>query len=266
MKKSLLALAALASLGGFAGAASAQSSVTVFGVVDESINYIENKNAAGAKNKSWYLAANQLNSNRLGFRGVEDLGGGLQAGFWLEAGMNNGTGYAGGGSGNVSNTDTPSGQLFNRRSTVSLMGKWGEVRLGRDYNPSFWNWVFFDVNGANGLGQAVNLASPLGSGVGTIARTNNAVQYFLPSGLGGLYGQFMYGLGQSATGTSGNKYAGGRLGWAAGPFDVAAAYSETERGKTGVGTSDKFKDWNIGGSWDFKVAKVYALYNEYQWK
>src|SRR5574337_108525 len=125
MKKSLLALAALASLGGFAGAASAQSSVTVFGVVDESINYIENKNAAGAKNKSWYLAANQLNSNRLGFRGVEDLGGGLQAGFWLEAGMNNGTGYAGGGSGNVSNTDTPSGQLVNRRSTVSRRGKWG---------------------------------------------------------------------------------------------------------------------------------------------
>src|SRR5574337_1820749 len=268
MKKSLLALAALASLGGFAGAASAQSSVTVFGVVDESINYIENKNAAGAKNKSWYLAANQLNSNRLGFRGVEDLGGGLQAGFWLEAGMNNGTGFAGGGSGQVSNGDSTGanqGQLFNRRSTVSLMGKWGEVRLGRDYNPSFWNWVFFDVNGANGLGQALNLASPLGSGVTTIARTNNTVGYFLPSGLGGLYGQAQYGFGQSATGDSGNKYAGGRLGWAAGPFDVAAAYSETERGKTGVGTSDKFKDWNIGGSWDFKVDKVYALYNEHTW-
>src|SRR5574337_1757815 len=269
MKKSLLALAALASLGGFAGAASAQSSVTVFGVVDESINYIENKNAAGAKNKSWYLAANQLNSNRLGFRGVEDLGGGLQAGFWLEAGMNNGTGFAGGGSGQVSNgdtTDTPSGQLFNRRSTVSLMGKWGEVRLGRDYNPSFWNWVFFDVNGANGLGQALNLASPMGSSVGTIARTNNSVGYFLPSGLGGLYGQFMYAFGQSATGTSGNQYQGGRLGWAAGPFDIAGAYSETETGPAARALSGaKFKVSNIGASWDFKVAKVYGIWNEYKW-
>src|SRR5574337_1206212 len=123
MKKSLLALAAL---GAYAGAVSAQSSVTVFGVVDESINYIENKNAAGDKNKSWYLAANQLNSNRLGFRGVEDLGGGLQAGFWLEAGMNNGTGFAGGGSGQVSNGDSTGanqGQLFNRRSTVSLIDR-----------------------------------------------------------------------------------------------------------------------------------------------
>src|SRR5574340_1123423 len=125
MKKSLLALAALASLGGFTGAASAQSSVTVFGVIDESINYIENKDKAGNKNKSWYLPANHGNS-----------------------------------------TGANQGKLFNRRSTVSLMGKWGEVRLGRDYNPSFWNWVFFDVNGANGLGQALNLASPLGSEIG----------------------------------------------------------------------------------------------------
>lgn len=258
MKKSLLALAAL---GAFAGAASAQSSVTLFGIVDESINYIDN-----GGQKTYMLAANQLNSNRLGFRGVEDLGGGLQAGFWLEMGMNNGSGYAGGGSGNISNTDSNSGQLFNRRSTVSLMGKWGEIRLGRDYDPSFWNWVFFDVNGANGLGQALNLDSPLGSGVGTIARANNTVGYLLPSGLGGLYGQLMYGFGQSPTGTSGNQYKGGRLGWAAGPFDVAAAYSETEPGAGRVVPStEKFKVWNIGGSWNFGVAKVFLLYNENKW-
>jgi predicted porin len=263
MKKSLLALAAL---GAFAGAASAQSSVTVFGVVDLSVNYIENKNAAGVSNKSYYLASNQLNSNRLGFRGVEDLGGGLQAGFWLEAGMNNATGWAGGGSGNVGNGDAASSQLFNRRSTVSLMSRWGELRLGRDYDPSFWNLVFFDVNGANGLGQALNLVSPLGSGVSTVARTNNSIGYFLPGGLGGLYGQAQYALGQSASGTSGNQYQGFRLGWASGPFDVAGAWSETETGPAAAAVSGaKFEVMNFGASWDFKIAKVYGVYNEYKW-
>jgi predicted porin len=258
MKKSLLALAAL---GAFAGAASAQSSVTVFGVVDASVNYIDN-----GGQKTWMLASNQLNSNRLGFRGVEDLGGGLQAGFWLEMGMDNATGWAGGSSGNVSNGDGNSSQLFNRRSTVSLMGKWGEVRLGRDYNPSFWNWVFFDVNGANGLGQALNLATSLTADVNTLARTNNTIGYFLPSGLGGLYGQFMYGFGQSPTGTSGNQYQGGRLGWAAGPFDIAGAYSETETGPNAHALSSaKFKVTNIGASWNFGVAKLYGLWNEYKW-
>src|SRR5512141_32493 len=100
MKKSLLALAVL---GAFAGAASAQSSVTIWGVVDLSASDSKNGSAHGQ-----YLASNQLNSNRLGFRGIEALGGGLKAGFWLEAGMNNATGYAGGGRGNVSNSDTPS--------------------------------------------------------------------------------------------------------------------------------------------------------------
>ena len=265
MKKSLLALAVL---GAFAGAASAQSSVTVFGVVDLSINYIEN--TTGGKSVSqWVLASNQLNSNRLGFRGVEDLGGGLQAGFWLEAGMNNASGFAGGGSGNIQNSDSTTanqGQLFNRRSTVSLMGRWGEIRMGRDYDPSFWNLVFFDVNGANGLGQALNLVSSLGSGVGTVARTNNSVAYFCPGGIGGVYCQLQYAFGQSTTGSSGNQYEGARIGWQGGPFNVAFGWSQTETGPAAKAVSDaKFEVWNVGASWDFKMAKVYGLYNEYKW-
>src|SRR5262245_16563938 len=97
MKKSLLALAVL---GAYAGVASAQSSVTIFGIIDLSINQVENGNT-----KTTVMGSNQLNSNRLGFRGFEDLGGGLGAGFWIEAGMNNGTGEAGGGSGNANSFD-----------------------------------------------------------------------------------------------------------------------------------------------------------------
>jgi len=268
MKKSLLALAVL---GAFAGAASAQSSVTVFGVVDLSINYIDNSNNAGAGgantgDKMWGLASNQLASNRLGFRGVEDLGGGLGAGFWIEMGMNNATGQAGGGSGGLSNSDATSSQLWNRRSTLSLTGKWGELRMGRDYVPSFWQTVFFDVDGANGLGNGLNiLDGSLGSGATTFARANNSIAYHLPSGIGGLYGTLMYAFGQSSGAVSGNQYQGGRVGWAAGPIDVALGWGQTEKGATGVGSNSKFEVWNIGGSWDFKIAKLYAYYNENKW-
>ena len=73
MKKSLLALAVL---GAFAGAASAQSSVTLFGIVDVNARYVK---TGDVKIKS--LGTDGINSSRLGFRGVEDLGGGLKAGF-----------------------------------------------------------------------------------------------------------------------------------------------------------------------------------------
>jgi len=247
MKKSLIAVAVL---GAFAGAASAQSSVTLFGLVDLSLNSIKNGDTTLKT-----LDSNQLNSNRLGFKGTEDLGGGLTAGFWLEAGMSNDTGAAGG---NVGNTANPLQSLFNRRSTVSLTSSMGEIRLGRDYNPSFWNTVFFDVYGANGLGQMLNLSSTLDSGATTLARSNNSVGYFLPSGLGGVYGQAQVAL-QENTGGAGlpqNRYTGGRLGYAAGPVDVAVGYGVTKT------ASADFKLINIGASYDFGMAKVFGLWNK----
>jgi predicted porin len=237
MKRSLVALAVL---GAFTSVASAQSSVTIWGIVDQSVNYVKNGDV-----KSTSMQSNQLNSNRLGFRGVEDLGGGLKAGFWLEAPMANESGNAG-------------GLTFVRRSTVSLLGAFGELRLGRDYTPSFWNTVFGDVNGANGLGQFLNVGATtnLGSGAATYVRANNTIGYFLPGGLGGLYGQAQVALGQ---GNDNNKYYGGRIGFAAGPVDVALAYGQT---KTAGGD---YKVTNVGGSYNFGVAKLYAVYNQDKW-
>ena len=114
MKKSLLALAALTA---FAGVASAQSSVTLFGIVDLSARGVDN----GIGTRST-INQDGNSSSRLGFRGVEDLGGGLKAGFWIEGALSADTGNA-------------TGQTWQRRSTVSLMGGFGEIRLGRDYTP-----------------------------------------------------------------------------------------------------------------------------------
>ncbi len=261
MKKSVLALAVL---GAFTGVASAQSSVTMFGVVDLNVRYVNNNDS------TWSLSQDGMASSRLGFRGVEDLGGGLKASFWLEAALGPDTGRGSSSFGNGTTTvNLPGGGsytnensfLFQRRSTVSLSNKWGELRLGRDYTPQFWNWTVFDPFGTNGIGSATNLAIQAnvvqgsGGSYGTLVRANNAVQYILPNGVfgPGLYGQVMAAAGENATG---NKMWGGRIGYAAGPFNVAAAYSDTDVSPSVSGTN-----WNIAGSWDFKIVKVSAFFS-----
>ena len=230
MKKSLLALAVL---GAFAGVASAQSSVTLFGTVDLNGRYVKNDGS----DRRYSLSQDGINSSQLGFRGVEDLGGGLKAGFLLLAGVN-------------ADTGSTNAQFFNRSAYARLMGNFGEVRLGRDYTPTFWNDTIFDAFGTNGLGDS--------SGVKQIAapnfvRANNAVGYFLPSGIGGVYGQVMVA---AAEGAAAGRYVGGRVGFAAGPFDVAGAYSEEEI------AGGKYKTANIGGSFDFGMAKLLGYWNQ----
>jgi len=244
MKKSLLALATLCA---FAGAANAQSSVTLFGLVDLSLNSVKN-GATTLKS----MNSNMLNSNRLGFRGTEDLGGGMSASFWLEGGMANDTGLGGNSSG---------GFDFARRSTVSLTGKFGEVRLGRDYTNSFSTKATYDAYGANGMGTSLNLyagtVANLGSGAGTVVRANNMVGYFLPGNLGGLYGSVQMSAGE---GTAGAKYAGYRMGYAAGPFDISGAVSTTK-----TATSTDFKTTGVGASYNLGFAKVMVLLDQHKY-
>ena len=162
MKKSLLALAALAA---FAGAASAQSSVTLFGIV--ALNLRNQDNGSAGSRKS--MSQDGIASSRLGFRGVEDIGGGMKAGFWLEGAINPDTG-------------TPGGQTWQRRSALSLMSGVHELRLGRDYAPTFWNHTAYDVFGTVGVGASSNAWSNLGSGATTQVRVNNSVAYHLNAG------------------------------------------------------------------------------------
>lgn len=242
MKKSLLALAALTA---FAGAASAQSSVTLFGIVDLNLRSQDNGSAGSIKSMSQDGNA----SSRLGFRGVEDLGGGLRAGFWIEGALAPDTGNA-------------AGQTWQRRSTVSLLGGFGEVRLGRDYVPTFWNHTVFDPFGTVGVGSQTNLmtqqgvSSILGSGAGTLVRANNTVGYFLPA-MGGLYGQVMVAAGE---GVGGNKYFGGRLGYGAGPINVAGAYGVTE-----ANGGEDLTTFNIAGSYNFGFATLFLQYHKSDW-
>ncbi|MBL8334303.1 MAG: porin [Rubrivivax sp.] len=212
MKKSLLALAALTA---FAGAASAQSSVTLFGIVDAGFARV----SAGG-NSAMGISNSGYNSSRLGFRGVEDLGGGLKASFHLEGQLFNDVGQG-------SNATT--GFNFLRRSTVSLMGGFGEIRVGRDYTPTFWNTTVYDPFGTNGIGQSMTPA--MGGGNQSAAvRSNNSISYFTPA-MGGISVQVMKGFGEqlsNAANKKENDYLGFRVGYAAGPISTHVAYGKTE--------------------------------------
>jgi predicted porin len=258
MKKILLACILISSGTG----AIAQSSVTLFGIVDATLQYASQNDVHVTR-----LNGNGgLQSSRIGFRGIEDLGGGLSAGFHLEAGVNVDSGA---GAGTTTDNQTPpdalggnQGVLFNRRATVSLLGGWGELRLGRDNVPAYQNIFTYDPFGASGAGSILNIAQgglTRSSTIQTALRASNSIGYFLPSGLAGFYGQAMYALGENASNAAGGtkndgNYAGLRIGYAAGPFSVGVAYGKTSLASGDVSVAD------VGGVFDFGFAKAMAQY------
>jgi predicted porin len=252
MKKTFALLALLAS-----AAASAQSSVTIFGIVDAYVGY-----GKGSLSKRTQLLNSGSGSSQLGFRGTEDLGGGMSASFWLEFGVNNDDGR--GNPVNVNNQPNTNASLggaqgltFNRRSTVSLAGNWGELRLGRDYTPQFYNTNRFDPFANLGSGSSQVASSTVG-GV-TAVRSSNGIGYFLPRDLGGFYGQAQYYLGENnqtgaATDDDGTG-AGVRVGYQQGPVNVALTLS---RGKYAAG--DVRQD-SLGGQLNLNFATLTGYVN-----
>jgi predicted porin len=250
--------AVIAALAAASASASAQSSVTVFGVIDANVGSVNN--GAGSV-KSVGNSGNE--TSRLGFRGIEDLGGGLHAGFWLEGQIFNDTGLGGApGSANQ-------GMSWQRRSTISLISDTlGEVRLGRDTTPNYTSRQDFDPFTLNGVGSEQNMmilnqpiegtpqvnATPLGSGSATFPRASNTVEYFLPGNLGGVYGQAMVAAGE---GSVNGKYSAGRLGYKTGQLNVSL-----EAGKASLGPNG-LKEINAGASYDFGVVKLMGQYGKY---
>lgn len=226
MKKSLVALAALAVV----GAASAQSTVTLFGIVDASYAHLSGNGVSrdGITNSG-------LNSSRLGFKGTEDLGGGLKAGFHLEGQLQNDTG-------------TPAGLTFMRKSYVTLTGGFGEFRIGREYTPTFWNTTIYDPFGTNGIGQS---NAPAMIGNANSVRSDNSVSYLMSAG--GVSVHAMYAFGEKASNVDDNTgdYLGARVAYAAGPLDVAGAIG-TAKGLTGAAD---VRSKNFGISYDLGMAK-----------
>lgn len=243
MKKSLLALAVL---GAFAGAASAQSSVTIYGSLDMGIAKSNggtsgnNGGPAGAS-KAWTLQ--QANASRLGFRGNEDLGGGLSAQFNIQHRFTPDTGDA-------------ASPFWAALSYVQLTSAAaGSVYLGRDYTPAFWPAVKSDPFGWDGVGQLGTLQwggyTAPGNPNGGV-RSSNTVGYRSPS-LGGLTFQGAIGLAET-TGVGRNN--GFNVEYAGGPIYAALGYEKISNG----GVNDGKGVTNLALHYDFGFAKFMGYY------
>jgi predicted porin len=219
MKKSLIALAVL---GAIAGAAQAQSSVTIYGIVDTGVVYTSKAlTSTGGTGSKFSVNSGVIQGSRLGFKGVEDLGGGLKALFQLEAGFNNDTGALNG-------QDKGATNLFRRKSVVGLGGNFGSVLLGRQTDilddVSQWTSVQ-DFGGVTGsVGHNLNRLE------GT--RTNNSIRYNTPD-LSGFTASAIYGFGEAAGQTSNGQSFGLGGQYANGPLGLFAAYYQSKLGTIG---------------------------------
>lgn len=158
MKKTLSSLGVLALLGTTAGAAHAQG-VTIYGLIDASVEHLTNVGASGGSLTRMPGLTGSVPS-RLGFRGSEDLGGGMKAVFTLEQGI-----------GVDSGTLNQGGRSFGRQAYVGLSGPWGSVTLGRQYSMLFWSQLDADILGPSAYGSG-SMDSYLPN-----ARVDNAIAY-----------------------------------------------------------------------------------------
>jgi predicted porin len=249
MKKSLLVLAIF---GAFAGVASAQSSITTYGIVDlgvvrETGGLNKDGSAAGSVTR---LGSGIQSGSRLGFKGTEDLGGGLKGLFQLETGIAADTGGFNQG-----------GVAFARQSWVGLEGNFGMVSMGRQYSSQFIALDNIDPFGTGLAGNSSNLFT-----FPNDIRMNNSIKYAAPS-IGGFTADVVYGLGEVAGNASAKRSVGGSVGYAAGPLLVNLSYQKdnaaanTAPAVTTVSTGST-KNTQLSGSYDFGIAKLAAAYRK----
>ncbi|WP_343652849.1 porin [Herbaspirillum sp.] len=261
MKKSLLALAVL---GAFAGAAQAQSSVTIYGIVDTGIVYTSkavNTAGTGSTGSKFGLNSGIIQGSRIGFKGVEDLGGGLSALFQLETGFNNDNGALNG-------QDPGTTNLFRRKSVVGLAGGFGSVLVGRQTDFADTISAYTSVNDFGGITGAVghNLDRLEGT------RTNNSISY-TTANLSGFTGNLIYGFGETAGKTSAGQSFGIGGKYDNGPLGLGINYYQSKQGATPSDTSllstasvaqagnSALKSLNVVASYQFGPARVYGNYS-----
>ena len=189
-------------------AAHAQSSVTLYGAIDNGFTYSSNQKG----NHNFYMSQGSLNASKFGFLGSEDLGGGLKTIFRLEAGFNSQTGAA-----------SSSGYEFNRQAYVGLSDQqYGTFTVGRQYTP------YFNFVGA--LGPTGYLTGATGAHPGdldaldTTLRFNNSLTYTSPS-IRGLQGSVQYGLGGVGGSFSQGNTLSAALRYETGPFKAAVGFN-----------------------------------------
>jgi predicted porin len=244
MKRIALSTLSLALLGA-TGVAHAQSSVTLYGLIDESIQFAHNTvDATGANKNQVGLVAGNLQGSRWGLKGTEDLGGGLKAIFQLENGFDPNSGRLNQG-----------GRMFGRQAYVGLTGdQWGTVTLGRQYDPVVD--LVQPLTADNYFGSTFTTPGDVDNNDNS-SRTNNAVKYTSPV-WGGFQFEGMYAFGGIAGSTGAGQTWSGAATYSTGPFSVAAGYFRAENPH---GTIPTRAGWSAtstsDGTFDNQVSAAY---------
>ncbi|MBA4094784.1 MAG: hypothetical protein C0489_11960 [Candidatus Accumulibacter sp.] len=203
-----------------------------------------------------------MQTSRWGFKGTEDLGGGLKARFALEGTLINDTGAAGVPTGNPATTS-----LFDREATVGVSGAFGSIDLGRQNLLGIGSvgladpmGLAFAATSPNVLFGAMNFGAVYGgygaNGAGNSAlRQSNSIKYVSPS-FSGFGFALMRAFGEQGAGIQRGSYQGASVFYNAGPFGAAAAYA---RMKNNTDT-DLLTSYGIGLKYTTSAAVIKGTY------
>ncbi|RKP45983.1 porin [Trinickia fusca] len=250
---------------GLANVASAQSSVQLYGIVDDALSYISNE----AGGRAWAQSAGVGQSNRWGLRGDEDLGGGYHAVFRLENGFTINDGRFSQG-----------GLEFGRMAFVGISSdRWGTLTLGRQYDFTTTNLTEFSAGTVTPSVFAFHLGDLDRLGA---ERIDNSVRYVTPE-FAGLQLGGLYSFGGQAGNFVANSAAGFGASYKNGPFHAGAAYVEIHNYTQafGIGTAvlgkslvsaasqgllspfqtfDKLTEWGLGAGYQLGPANLHGVF------
>lgn len=243
MKRDLLAAAALLMI---AGQAFSQSNVTVYGILDTGVMY-QSKTAGGA-GSGFILLDGSLSPSIYGFRGTEDLGGGLKASFNLEGGFSTDTGTFG----------NSSGGIFGRAANIELSGGFGSLKAGLQFSPFFLTLIASEPRGMAQFGsQLIPYLNEFGI-TGMFER--NALVYTTPN-LNGLSASAEYAFGEVAGDNSRGRHVSASVSYTGSSFLVNSAYFRAN--DTATGGVDA-KGWTVGGGVTFGDLATKIAYTRYE--
>jgi porin len=231
MKKNLLALAALTLV---SGAALAQSSVTLYGVADVGIGKEAGK-------KVGMISGNAVNNatSYIGFRGIEDLGGGLKAGFRLEQYVNMKNGATASPNGFLGNEN----ETYGRAANLWLEGGFGQFKMGRSETPSYNAMLAWSIVGDAVYSPSLNRYSA----VGRWARSSSQFSYKTP-----VFAGFSAEVAFVAKGDNGNKAKYDlNVVYENGPIIAGVAYNKIQDAKA---------NYALGAKYDFGMFALSAGY------
>ncbi|MEX3765103.1 porin [Paraburkholderia phenoliruptrix] len=247
-KLSIIGLSLLATTSAFA-----QSSVTLYGLIDEGIGFTNNSGG----HKAWQMQSGWVAGDRWGVKGTEDLGGGYKAVFTLENGFDLNSGSLG-----------QAGRMFGRQAYVGVQtDRFGSITAGRQYDSVV---DYLAPLTANGGYAGWPFSHPYDNdNTDNSFRINNAIKYASP-GYGGFRFGGTYALSNQSGGFANNRSYSVGASYTGGAFSVAAAYLQANnpgRNATGALSTDdtnftagRQRIWGLAGTYTWESATFGVSY------